>query len=61
MLNKIRDLQVGQSIKWENCPLSCGMVSNALGDMFSVRWITTNWEASFGYLLITRVDSEERE
>jgi hypothetical protein len=54
MIKKIKSLRFGESIKWSNCPLSCGMVSDALGSGFSVRWITENWEASIGHILITR-------
>ena len=54
MLNKAKNLEIGHSIKWENSPLSSGMISDALGGGYAVRWITTNWEASLGYILITR-------
>jgi hypothetical protein len=55
--DKIRALEVGHSVNWENAPLSCGMIAAALNDgkmQFSVRWITTNWEASQGYIRVTR-------
>lgn len=54
MLKRIKTLEVGKSIEWHNSPLSSGMISDAIGGNFSVRWITTDWEASEGYHLITR-------
>ncbi len=59
MIKKIKALGFGESIKWSNCPISCSMVSDALGSGFSVRWITENWEASIGHILITRMVPNE--
>lgn len=53
-ISELKALEVGRRAKWENCPLSSGMLSVALGGGFEVRWITTNWDASTGYLLISR-------
>lgn len=64
MLSEIQNLEVGRSIRWENAPLSCGMISDAInrdGKQFEVRWITTNWEASQGYVLITRHEVHEED
>jgi hypothetical protein len=58
MLSRIKKLAVGQSVKWEHAPMSCGMIADYLNDgtkQFSVRWITTNWEASLGYIFVQRV------
>jgi hypothetical protein len=57
MFDEIRNLEVGRSIRWENPPMSCGMIADYLNDgtrQYAVRWICTNWEASLGYTLITR-------
>ena len=57
MLKKAESLEVGESLQWENAPLSCSMIAdylNVAGRQFAVRWICTNWEASLGYVLISR-------
>jgi hypothetical protein len=56
-----RRLQVGQSLEWHYAPLCNTMIRECLGDCFQVSYITTNWEASQGYTLITRIAESEAD
>lgn len=58
MLNRIRNLRVGQSLRWENPPMSAQMIRDAVnvdGRLYRVAWVTTNWEASQGYCSVERI------
>lgn len=57
MLSKAKKLEIGESLRWDNAPMSCGMIADYLNDgtkQYAVRWICTNWEASLGYTFIQR-------
>lgn len=56
--DKARALPVGQSLEWHDAPMCCTMISEHLNSdhrQFSVGYVVTNWEASQGYTLITRI------
>ena len=53
-----RKLKVGQSLEWHYAPLCDTMISEVLNadrKLFSIEYVSTNWEASQGYTRITRV------
>lgn len=55
---QIRNLKTGDSLRWDNPPMCCAMISEHLATtekQFSVIWICTNWEASQGHVMVTRL------
>jgi hypothetical protein len=55
---KAHALAVGESMEWHSAPMCNTMISewlNERGHKFDVSYEITNWEASQGYTLITRI------
>ena len=56
--DKARKMAVGASMEWHYAPMCNTMIAqhlNADGRKFDVSYVVTNWEASQGYTLITRI------